>query len=68
MDKNSDELVAELGDNLFEVKRLLTGGFCAYSVNDRATGKTIKEALSNLLEKVKKPKERIHEPYKEMFW
>lgn len=44
----SDELIAELGDDFYELKRLVSGGFCAYSIEDRAVGQTAKESLENL--------------------
>jgi hypothetical protein len=49
---NSDELSVELGENLYEVKRMISGGFCAYGINDdeRAMGGTLREALQNLLD------------------
>lgn len=50
--------VKKLGNRLYEVKRLLTGGWCAYSIEiDQwnaepksliAQGKTLKESLENL--------------------
>lgn len=49
---NSDELVEQLGDDFYEAKRMVGEGFFAYSVEERAFGKTLKEALQNLLKLV----------------
>lgn len=52
---NSDELIEALGDNFYEVKRLVSKDsdgnqmFVAYSVEKMAKGETVREALENLL-------------------
>jgi hypothetical protein len=56
MEKNSDELIEKLGDDFYELKRLVIetplGQFYAYSKKERAVGFTAKEALGNLLKLV----------------
>lgn len=49
---NSDELIEKLGDDFYEVKRLVQGGYCAYSMEERAVGGSVQNALENLLELV----------------
>lgn len=54
MTMNSDELIEKLGDDFYELKRMVVdtekfGKFCSYSTEDRAMGKTAKESLENLL-------------------
>ncbi len=51
-DEGSDELIEKLGDDFYELKLLVSGGFCAYSTEDRAVGQTAKESLENLLKLV----------------
>lgn len=49
---NSDELVEALGEDFYEVKRLVAkspvGQFVAYSTTERAFGETMHEALQKL--------------------
>jgi len=60
------EILDKLGNEFYEVKRLINptpfGGYCAYSIEERALGKTFKEALENLLKIVeKKRNDKVYE-------
>ena len=52
MAMNSDELIEKLGDDFYELKKLVietpVGNFFAYSPKEHASGFTPKEALENL--------------------
>lgn len=51
---NSDQIIEKLGDEFYELKRMVAGGFCAYGIHERAIGSTAVEALDLLYTITKK--------------
>lgn len=60
----SDQIEEELGNDFYEIKRLVSGGFCAYSTSGHlCRGTTFQEAMGELLKAVREKREWDKQPH-----